>query len=73
MKETENIEAEQMRFAKHPRNKNKKTLVIALDDCVLKTSLFKEEFPRVDGSFDYQKLKIYVCFRKDLEHFLKEA
>ena len=44
-----------------------------MDECILKTSIFKDEFPRVDGYFDYQKLKIYVCFRKDLHMFLTEA
>lgn len=52
-------------------NQQKRTLIISLDECVLKTSIFKEEFPRVDCMFNYQKLKIFVCFRNFLKEFLE--
>jgi len=28
---------------------NKKTVILSLDDCLLKTSIFKEDLPRIDG------------------------
>ena len=34
---------------------------------------FKNEFPRNDGMFTFQNLKVYVCFRNELEVFLKTA
>jgi hypothetical protein len=37
---------------------------------MLKTSIFPEELPRVDGSFVYSKLKIYVCFRKKFREMI---
>ena len=46
------------------------TLVLALDGSMLKTSIFPEELPRVDGSFVYSKLKIYVCFRKKFREMI---
>ena len=51
-------------------NIKKKTLIISFDDCILKSSIFKEEFPRNDGMFKFQKLKIFVCFRNNLKFFL---
>ena len=48
----------------------KKTLVLTLDGSMLKTSIFPEELPRVDGSFVYSKLKIYVCFRKKFREMI---
>lgn len=48
---------------------NKKTVIFSLDDCLLKTSIFKEDLPRVDGEFIYNKLNIFVCFRP----YLKEC
>jgi hypothetical protein len=50
---------------------HKKTLILALDNCILKTSIFKDELPRIDGLFYYQKLKILVCFRNDFLAFLR--
>ena len=61
----------QSKYAKSPANVTKKTLVLALDNCILKTSIFKDELPRIDGLFFYQKLKILVCFRNDFKAFLK--
>lgn len=40
---------------------------------MLKTSIFKEELPRVDSSFKFKKLKVFVCFRNGLKEFLFEA
>ena len=62
----ENLEQKQIQYQKMAINKGKKTMVIALDDCILKTSIFKEELPRIDGEFIFQKLRVYVCFRKYL-------
>jgi hypothetical protein len=62
----ENLEEKQIQYQKMAINKGKKTLVVALDDCILKTSIFKEELPRIDGEFIFQKLRVYVCFRKYL-------
>jgi TFIIF-interacting CTD phosphatase-like protein len=44
---------------------------LALDGSLLKTSIYKDELPRVDGFFIYSKLKIYVCFRKRMIEFLR--
>ena len=73
MKNVQNIDSIRLQYKKSQANQFKKTLIIALDECILKTSIFKDEFPRVDGFFDYQKLKIYACFRKDLKMFLEES
>lgn len=55
-----------------PRKYKKKTLVLSLEDCLLKTSMYKEEMPRVDGSFQkFNNLKIFVCFRPYLISFLQ--
>ncbi len=48
----------------------KKTLILTLDDCLLKTSIFKTDLPRVDGAFDYNNLTIYVCFRPHLTEMM---
>jgi phenolic acid decarboxylase len=48
-------------------------LILALDGCILKTSIFKDELPRIDGVFYYQKLKILVCFRNDFLAFLNHV
>ena len=61
----------QAKFAKSPLNSHKKTLVLPLDNCLLKTSIFKDELPRIDGLFTYQKLKILVCFRNFTSLFLR--
>ena len=47
--------------------KKSKTLVFALEDCILKTSLYKDELPNSDGFFTFTKLKIHYCFRNDLK------
>ncbi len=81
LKEISNIKDVQMQFKKNPNlfyeiggeRFLKKTLILSFDDCLLKSSIFKNEFPRNDGMFIFQKLKVYVCFRKDLEIFLKTA
>jgi len=73
MKSVEDIETIRQEYSKCESDSHKKTLILALDECILKTSIFKDEFPRVDGFFRHQKLKIYTCFRKDLNIFLKEA
>ena len=49
---------------------HKKTLILSLDDCLLKTSIFKQDLPRIDGEFVYNSLNIYVCFRPMLISFL---
>jgi TFIIF-interacting CTD phosphatase-like protein len=43
---------------------------LSLDDCLLKTSIFKHDLPRIDGEFVYNNLNIYVCFRPRLFDFL---
>ena len=50
----------------------KKTIVLAIDGSMLKTSIFAEELPRVDGTFIYQKLKIHVCFRKFFREMISQ-
>jgi TFIIF-interacting CTD phosphatase-like protein len=35
--------------------------------------VFKDEFPRNDARFCYDKLNVYVCFRHHLETFLRIA
>jgi hypothetical protein len=67
-----NMQDLQVKYAKAPENTNKKTLILALDNCILKTSIFKDELPRIDGLFYYQKLKILVCFRNDFLAFLRK-
>lgn len=37
---------------------------------MLKTSMFPDDLPRIDGEFIYSKLKIYVCFRKYFQEFI---
>lgn len=55
-----------------PRKNKRKTLVLGLEDCILKTSMYKEELPRVDGSFERaNNFKIFVCFRPYLSTFLQ--
>lgn len=49
---------------------NKKTVILSLDDCLLKTSIFKHDLPRIDGEFIYNNLNIYVCFRPYMNEFL---
>lgn len=51
----------------------KRTLILTIDDCLLKTSIFKEELPRHDSSFKFGKLEVHVCFRNYLKEFLFEA
>lgn len=53
MKNVQNIDSIRSQYKKSQANQFKKTLIIALDECILKTSIFKDEFPRVDGFFDY--------------------
>ena len=43
--------------------------MISLDTLVI-TSVQKNDIPRVDGHFEYNGLKIYVCFRPCLIEFL---
>ncbi len=50
---------------------NKKTVVLSLDDCLVKTSIFKQDLPRVDGHFTYNNLSIYLCYRPHLFQFLR--
>eukprot|EP00347_Sterkiella_histriomuscorum_P006363 403353046 len=49
----------------------KKTVILSLDDCLLKTSIFKHDLPRVDGEFIYNNLNIFVCYRPYMEEFLE--
>ena len=72
LKPMSNMQELQVKFAKSPQNTRKKTLILALDNCILKTSIFKDELPRIDGLFYYQKLKILVCFRNDFLAFLRK-
>lgn len=51
---------------------NKKTVILSLDDCLLKTSIFKHDLPRVDGEFIYNNLNIFVCYRPHMNDFLTE-
>jgi TFIIF-interacting CTD phosphatase-like protein len=51
----------------------KKTMVIALEENMLKTSLYKEELPKVDGMFKYQNLKIFMCFRKGFAELIEHC
>ena len=48
----------------------KKTVILSLDDCLLKTSIFKHDLPRVDGEFIYNNLNIYVCYRPYMHEFI---
>ena len=48
----------------------KRTVILTIDDCLLKTSIFKEELPQVDAQFSFKKLKVYVSFRSYLSEFL---
>lgn len=49
---------------------NKKTVILSLDDCLLKTSIFRHDLPRIDGEFIYGGLNIFVCYRPHLKEFL---
>jgi hypothetical protein len=40
------------KFARVDSDKGKKTLVLSLDDCLLKSGIYSEELPSVDGNFD---------------------
>lgn len=71
LKPMPNMQELQEKFAIAPHNSSKKTLILALDNCLLKTSIFKDELPRIDGLFTYQKLKILACFRNFTQLFLK--
>lgn len=51
----------------------KRTLILTIDDCLLKTSIFKEELPHVDATFKFKTLKVHVCFRKYLKEFIHEV
>mmetsp|Transcript_6802 Transcript_6802/g.10958 ORF Transcript_6802/g.10958 Transcript_6802/m.10958 type:complete len:128 (-) Transcript_6802:887-1270(-) len=53
-----NIEQLKSSFAKlaHPEGSlplPQRTLVVSLEDCLIKTGLYKEELPKVDGQFKY--------------------
>ncbi|CDW86447.1 nli interacting factor-like phosphatase family protein [Stylonychia lemnae] len=48
----------------------KKTIILSLDDCLLKTSIFKEDLPRIDGEFVYNGLNIFVCYRPYMNELL---
>lgn len=51
---------------------HKKTVILSLDDCLLKTSIFKHDLPRVDGEFIYNNLNIFVCYRPHMQEFLNQ-
>ena len=51
----------------------RRTLVLTIDDCFLKTSIFPEELPHVDATFTFNKLKVHVCFRNYLKEFINEV
>ena len=72
LKTINNISDLQSKYKISPENSHKKTLILALDNCILKTSIFKDELPRIDALFYYQKLKILICFRNDFLAFLKQ-
>lgn len=38
------------------RHQEKKTLIVSLDDCLLKTSIFAADLPRIDGTFFHNNL-----------------
>jgi len=59
-------------FRKRDANIKKKTLVLSLDGCLIQTSIFKDEMPRVDGTFKFNSLKVNVCFRPFLKEFILE-
>lgn len=73
LKPMEDLAAKRSQFSQRTILKGKRTLVIDIDDCILKTSIFSKEFPRNDSKFIFQNLKVFVCFRKHLEAFLKIA
>lgn len=76
----ENLKAFQNQFEKKTSQNqiksSEKTLILSLDDCILKTSSYLEDLPRKDGSFKYKinerELKIYVCYRSHLQEFLEK-
>ena len=52
------------------RQNSKKTIILSLDDCLLKTSVFMQDLPRVNGQFIYNNLTIYVCLRPYLHELI---
>ena len=52
--------------------KKSKTLVFALEDCILKTSLYKDDLPKTDGFFTFKMMRIYFCFRNDLRQLMMQ-
>lgn len=71
LEKVQNLKQKQIKFQRS-EGAPKQSLVLSLDDCLLKTSIFKQELPRTDGHFKFQKLEVYVCFRNHLAEFLQE-
>lgn len=69
----EDIDGLQTQYAKSDGNADKLTLVISGEDCLVKTSLYKSELPRVDAKFKFMKMNIYVCHRPGVKEFLQQA
>ena len=63
----------QTKYKISEENVGKQTIVISFEDCLVKTSLYKSELPRVDSKFKFQKLSVYICNRNHLVEFLRAA
>lgn len=72
MKPIDDLESLQKRFAKKEDCIGKKTLVLSLDDCLVRTGIFTADIPHVDGIFENNGLKIFVSFRPSLMAFLSD-
>ena len=47
--------------------------MLSAEEFLVKTSLYKDEVPKVDSKFKYHKMTIHVCNRNNLRDFLHEA
>lgn len=69
-----NLDELQVRFKKKPDDPRKFTLIISLDRLILTTNLYKDQLPKVDGTFSLTKtLKLFVCLRPFAREFMREA
>ena len=58
MKPIENIELMKQEFKQNAIQENLKrqTVIFSLEDCIVKTSMYKDDLPRLDGEFMYNNL-----------------
>lgn len=69
-----NMDELQLRFRKNPNDSRKFTIIVSLDRLILTTNLYKDQLPKVDGTFSLTKtLKLYVCLRPFARDFLRAA